>query len=72
MKRNFKNYEGDCNGWNTKTGERCNKPITDSAVVETGRCYLIKQKDFGCPNHESDELVIKSKWIGVRNCKQCP
>lgn len=57
----LKNYEGECNGWNTKSGERCNKPITSSALVGTGRCCLIKQKDFGCPNHGQGQLVIKTK-----------
>lgn len=71
MKRNFKNYEGDCNGFSRETGDRCGRPITASAVIGTDRCCLIKNKDFGCPNHGSGELVIKSKWIGVRNCDGC-
>ena len=57
--------------YNIKSGNRCEREITASAIIGIGCCCLIKDKVFGCPNHGQGELVIKSKWIGVRNCNAC-
>jgi hypothetical protein len=52
-------FEGYCNGFDK--GNRCKREITASAIIGTGRCCLVKNKDFGCPNHGEGELVIKAR-----------
>jgi len=44
--------------------------ITAAAVIGIGRCCLVKHFK-NCPNHGEGELVIKKRWIGVKNCSGC-